>query len=64
MYYWLKDFDGSQIYVIDDRSNKVYEVYEGKATLLKMNKFQLLRFNPYLELVDTTAEFIYLKDKD
>lgn len=54
MYYWLQETDGGIIYVISDDSDKVYEIIDGKASLAKMNKFQLSKFKPYLVQVKTS----------
>lgn len=57
MYYWLQEYDGADVYVISDDSEKVYIVEDGIAYLRDIAKHQLLRFKPYLEQIKETETF-------
>lgn len=52
MYIRCKDEDA--IYIIDRSKNKVYEIIEGSACLMKVNADNFMRFNPYLESIEET----------
>lgn len=51
---YIRCKDGDAIYIIDRSENKVYEIIEGSACLMKVNADNFMRFNPYLELVEKT----------
>lgn len=58
MYYWLKQPYGYGVYIVCDHSNDVYHVCNGMPSLIKPQKHPFLKFNPYLELVNITDEFL------
>lgn len=57
MYYWLQEYEGGDVYVISDDSEKVYIVEDDRAFLQKVSQQQLLRFKPYLEKIKETENF-------
>ena len=61
MYYWLQETDSNEFYVISDGSNDVYEVIDGKASMMKMDKYQLSKFKPLLKQVKKTEKLDIVK---
>lgn len=61
MYYWLQETDSNEFYVIRDGSNDVYEVIDGKASMMKMDKYQLSKFKPLLKQVKNTEKLDIVK---
>ena len=57
MYFWLQEYEGGDVYVINDASEKVYIIDDDIAFLQKMSQQQLLRFKPYLEKIKETKSF-------
>lgn len=61
MYYWLQETDSNEFYVISDGSNDVYEVIDGNASMMKMDKYQLSKFKPLLKQVKKTEKLDIVK---
>ena len=56
MFYWFKEGDNEELYVISDDSEKVYIVENNVAELQKMKRHQFMRFKPFATLVKKTEE--------
>ena len=54
MYYWLKDPGCYGVYDINDDSDKVYHVCNGRPSQIKPPKQCFLKFKPYMEYINKT----------